>query len=54
MRHAHWSEPSMSEFLSVYITAPSRDVAETIGQALVEERLAACVNIIAGMRSIYR
>jgi periplasmic divalent cation tolerance protein len=44
----------MSEFLSVYITAPSRDVAETIGRALVEERLAVCVNIIAGMRSIYR
>jgi periplasmic divalent cation tolerance protein len=54
MRHASWSEPVMSEFLSLYITAPSLDVAETIGRTLVEERLAACVNIIAGMRSIYR
>jgi periplasmic divalent cation tolerance protein len=44
----------VSKFLSAYITAPSRDVAETIGRALVEERLVACVNIIAGMRSIYR
>jgi periplasmic divalent cation tolerance protein len=44
----------MSEYLSLYITAPSLDVARTIGCALVEERLAACVNIITGMQSIYR
>jgi len=44
----------MSEFYSLYITAPSCDVAETIGRRLVEDRLAACVNIIGGMRSIYR
>jgi periplasmic divalent cation tolerance protein len=29
-------------------------VAEAIGRTLVEERLAACVNIIPGARSIYR
>lgn len=44
----------MSEYLSVYVTAPSFDVAHKIGRALVEERLAACVNIIPGMHSIYR
>ena len=44
----------MSEYLSVYVTAPSFDVAHKIGRALVEERLAACVNIISGMHSIYR
>jgi periplasmic divalent cation tolerance protein len=44
----------MSEFLSLYITAPSSEVAARIGRALVEERLAACVNIIPGMQSIYR
>jgi periplasmic divalent cation tolerance protein len=44
----------MSEYLSVYITAPSFDVAQTIGRTLVEERLAACVNIIPEMHSIYR
>jgi periplasmic divalent cation tolerance protein len=44
----------MSEYLSVYITAPSFDVAQTIGQTLVEERLAACVKIIPKMHSIYR
>src|SRR5271156_6365782 len=44
----------MSEYLSVYVTAPSLDVAHKIGRALVGERLAACVNLISGMHSIYR
>lgn len=38
----------------VYATFPAGDVAETIAAALVEARLAACVNIIRGMTSIYR
>ncbi len=38
----------------VYMTAGSRDEAAAIGRKLVEERLAACVNILAPMRSIYR
>ena len=38
----------------VYMTAGSREEAATIGRALVEERLAACVNIISPMQSIYR
>jgi len=37
-----------------YITAPSEAEAARIGRVLVEERLAACVNILPGMRSIYR
>ncbi|WP_428559639.1 MAG: divalent-cation tolerance protein CutA [Solidesulfovibrio sp. DCME] len=37
----------------VYITAASPEQAEQIGRALVTERLAACVNILPGMRSIY-
>ena len=44
----------MTGYLSVYITAPSRDLAEKIARNLVEERLAACVNIVPGVRSIYR
>jgi periplasmic divalent cation tolerance protein len=37
----------------VYITAKDKDQAKTIGRKLVEEKLAACVNIIDGMESIY-
>lgn len=37
----------------VYITAPDRKTARTLGSALVRERLAACVNIIDGMESFY-
>jgi periplasmic divalent cation tolerance protein len=36
------------------MTAGSREEAERIGGKLVEDRLAACVNIIDGMHSIYR
>ena len=37
-----------------YMTAASVEEAKTIGRALVEERLAACVNVIPGMVSVYR
>ena len=38
----------------VYSTFPSAGAAEKAGEGLVEQRLAACVNIIPGMTSIYR
>lgn len=38
----------------VYITAGSRVEAETLGETLVKERLAACANIIDNMTSIFR
>jgi periplasmic divalent cation tolerance protein len=44
----------MSEFVSVYMTAASREEAEKIAQALVKENLAACANILAGVLSIFR
>lgn len=37
----------------VYMTAASREEAKKIGRALVEERLAACANVIDGMESVY-
>lgn len=38
---------------SVYIAAGSRGEAVAIGRALVEERLAACANVFAGVTSLY-
>ncbi len=38
----------------VYTTYPSLVEAEKAGRSLVEKGLAACVNILPGMRSIYR
>jgi periplasmic divalent cation tolerance protein len=37
----------------VLMTAPSADVAARVGRTLVEERLAACANIVPAVRSIY-
>ena len=38
----------------VYMTTGSKAEAQKIGKALVESRLAACVNILDNMQSIYR
>uniref|UniRef100_A0A7C4EPC6 Divalent-cation tolerance protein CutA n=1 Tax=Thermodesulfovibrio aggregans TaxID=86166 RepID=A0A7C4EPC6_9BACT len=41
------------DYMFILITAPDEDEAVKIGKTLVEERLAGCVNIIKGIRSIY-
>jgi len=43
-----------TEYITVFITAPTEEEAAGIGHTIVEERLAACVNIIRTVRSIYR
>jgi periplasmic divalent cation tolerance protein len=44
----------MSEALMVFCTCEDRVEARRIASHLVEERLAACVNILAGVESVYR
>ena len=48
------AEPGPSDVQVAFITAPDAECAATIARALVEERLAACVNVLPGVRSIYR
>ena len=38
----------------ILLTGPTADEMRTIGVCLVEERLAACVNVLPGASSIYR
>ena len=40
-------------YVSVHITTSSLEEGETIGATLVKERLAACVNIIGNVESVY-
>ena len=44
----------MSDFIVVFVTCGSEDEALKIARALVEEKLAACANMISPLRSIYR
>lgn len=43
-----------TDVLVVLCTFPAGDAAAAAAERLVEERLAACVNLISGMRSVYR
>ena len=44
----------MQEFIVVYVTAGSADEADRLARSLVDERLAACVNRIPSVQSVYR
>lgn len=42
-----------SDYVTMYVTAESEDVAVHIATALVREKLIACANVNPGIRSIY-
>jgi periplasmic divalent cation tolerance protein len=43
-----------SDVVVVFVTAPSEDVASALAKSVVGAGLAACVNIVPGLRSVYR
>ncbi len=42
-----------SAFIVVLVTVPDPDTAARIGRAVIEDKLAACVNVVPGLRSLY-
>ncbi|HRO67323.1 MAG TPA: divalent-cation tolerance protein CutA [Pseudobdellovibrionaceae bacterium] len=44
----------MSDVLMVYVTTPTKEVADRISETLLQENLVACTNLIPGMESRYR
>jgi periplasmic divalent cation tolerance protein len=44
----------MSDFVVVFVTVGSADEGDRLARALVESRLAACVNRVKSVQSIYR
>ncbi len=43
-----------NEYILVLCTCPSQNDADAVTTALLEERLAACVNQLPGIKSLYR
>ncbi len=43
----------MGGYLVVFCTVPGEEVGTRIARTLVEEKLAACCNLVRGLRSIY-
>jgi len=48
------SDGAAARVIAVLSTAPDSATASRIGETLVGERLAACVNVLEGVSSIYR
>jgi periplasmic divalent cation tolerance protein len=48
------SDPEAEAVRVVLSTAPDAETAARLARAVLEERLAACVNVVPGVRSLYR
>ena len=44
----------MTDALIVFVTVPTREDGDRLADALVGEHLAACVNLVGPIRSVYR
>jgi periplasmic divalent cation tolerance protein len=44
----------MTDYIVIFVTAGSDKEGEKIAQALLKEKLAACVNIVPGLKSVFR
>jgi len=44
----------MADALELHVTMPDKERAASLARALVDEGLAACVNIVPGVKSIYQ
>jgi periplasmic divalent cation tolerance protein len=49
-----WVSFMNAEYVVVLTTLPADADGEAFGRTLVDERLAACVNLLAAMESVYR
>ncbi|KAF0911241.1 hypothetical protein E2562_008002 [Oryza meyeriana var. granulata] len=49
MESASTSVPS----IVVYVTVPNREAGKKLSQSIISEKLAACVNIVPGIESVY-
>lgn len=45
--------PPLADFIVVLVTVPDDEVAGRLAHTLVSEKLAACVNVLPGVRSVY-
>lgn len=52
--HGEKEEKKMADYTAILCTCPSKEVACKIADALVPAGLAACVNIITSLISVYR
>jgi periplasmic divalent cation tolerance protein len=43
----------MEEYVVVLVTVPSKDVGRDVAQALLGQKLAACVNLVPSVASLY-
>ena len=43
----------MADALEIHVTMPDAERAAALARALIDEALAACVNVVPGVRSIY-